>query len=47
MFIQIKPYILVKNFDFKNINQFIKVLKTCFDKINLVGMAKHKLYQPY
>ena len=47
MFAQIKPYILAENIDFENINQFVEVLKTRFGKVDLVGVAKHKLYQLY
>ena len=46
-FAQIKPYILAENINFKNINQFVEVLKTRFGKVNLVGMTKHELYQLY
>ena len=46
-FMQIEPYILAENIDFKNINQFVEVLKTCFGKVNPMGTAKHKLYQLY
>ena len=46
-FAQIKPYVLAENIDFENINQFMEVLKTCFSEVNLVGIAKHKLYQLY
>ena len=43
-FAQMEPYVSAKNIDFKNINQFVEVLKTCFGKLNPVGMAKHELY---
>ena len=46
-FAQIKPYVSAENIDFKNINQFVEVLKTCFGKVDPVGMAKHELYQLY
>ena len=46
-FAQIKPYFLAKNIDFENINQFVEILKICFGKVNLVGIAKHELYQLY
>ena len=47
MFGQIKPYVLAKNTDFKNINQFVKVLKTRFGEFDPVGTAKHELYRLY
>ena len=43
----IKSYVSAENIDFKNINQFVEILKTCFGKVNSVGMVKHKLYQLY
>lgn len=43
-FVQIKLYISAKNIEFKNVNQFVEVLKTCFSKVDLVNIAKHKLY---
>ena len=46
-FTQIELYILAENINFENINQFVKGLKTCFGEVDLVGMAKHKLYQLY
>ena len=46
-FVQIKPYILAKNIDFKNIKQFIEVLKTRFDKVDPVSTVKYKLYRLY
>ena len=46
-FAQIEPYVSAKNIDFKNINQFVEVLKTRFSEIGLVGTAKHKLYWLY
>ena len=46
-FVQIKPYVSAEYIDFKNINRFIEVLKTCFGEVDLVGMVKHKLYQLY
>ena len=39
-----EPYVLAKNIDFVNINQFVEVLKTCFSKVNLLDTAKHELY---
>ena len=47
MFAQIKPYVSTKNINFKKINQFVKILKTCFGEVDLVSMAKHELYQIY
>ena len=47
MFAQIEPYVLAKNINFENINQFVEVLKTRFSKVNPVGMAKYKLYRLY
>ena len=46
-FAQIEQYISAKKIDFENINEFVKVLKTCFGKVNPVDTAKHKLYQLY
>ena len=46
-FTQIKPFILAKNIDFENINQFIEVLKTCFSQVDPANTAKHKLYRLY
>ena len=46
-FAQMEPYVSAENIDFKNINQFIEVLKTCLSKIDSVDTAKHKLYQLY
>ena len=46
-FAQIEPYVLAENIDFENINQFVKVLKTRFGEVDLVGMAKHELYRLY
>ena len=46
-FAQIEPYISAENIDFKMINQFVKVLKTCFGKVNLVDTATHELYPLY
>ena len=46
-FAQIKSYISAENIDFKNINQFVQVLKTCFAKVDPVNTAKHKLYRLY
>ena len=40
-------YISAKNIDFKNINQCIEVLKTCFGEVDLMDTAKYKLYQVY
>ena len=42
-----EPYVLAKNIDFENINQFVEVLKTRFGKVDPVGTAKHKLYRLY
>lgn len=42
-----EPYVSAENIDFENINQFLKVLKTCFGKVDPVGTAKHELYQLY
>ena len=42
-----EPYVSAKNIDFETINQFVKVLKTCFGKVNPVGMTKHELYRLY
>ena len=47
MFAQIKPYVSAENINFKNINEFVEVLKTHFGKVDLVGMAKHELYRLY
>lgn len=44
---QIKLYISVNNIDFKNRNQLSKILKICFNKINLINIIKHILYQFY
>ena len=44
---QIKPYVSAENINFKNINQFVEVLKTCFGEVDPVGTAKHKLYRLY
>ena len=41
---QIQSYISAENIDFKNINQFVEVLKICFGEVDLVGMVKYKLY---
>ena len=46
-FALMEPYVSAKNIDFKNISRFVEILKTCFSKVNLVGMAKHELYQLY
>ena len=46
-FAQIKPYVSAKNIDFENINQFVEVLKTSFDRVDLVSIAKYKLYRLY
>ena len=46
-FVQIEPCILAKNIDFENINQFIKVLKTRFSKVDRVKTTKQKLYWLY
>lgn len=34
-FAQIELYILAINIEFENVNQFMEVLKTCFDKVNI------------
>ena len=47
MFAQIEPYVSAENIDFKNINQFVEVLKTRFGEVDPVGIAKHKLYRLY
>ena len=47
IFVQIEPYVLAKNIDFENINQFVEILKTCFGEVDLVDTAKHKLSQLY
>ena len=44
VFAQMEPYVSAKNIDFKNINQFVVVLKICFGEVDPVGMVKHKLY---
>ena len=44
---QIEAYVSAKNIDFDNINQFVEVFKTCFGKVNVVGIAKHELYRLY
>lgn len=36
---------MAKNIDFENINQFVKILKTCFGEVDLVGTIKHELYR--
>lgn len=46
-FAQINTYVLAKNINFKNINHFVEVLKTCFGKVDSVDTAKHKLYRFY
>lgn len=46
-FAQIEAHVSAKNINFDNVNQFVKVLKTCFGKVNLISMTKHKLYKLY
>ena len=46
-FAQKESYVSVENINFENINQFVEVLKTCFGKVDLVSMAKYKLYRLY
>ena len=46
-FMQIEPYVSIKNIDFKNINQFVEVLKTHFSEVNSLSTAKYELYQLY
>ena len=46
-FAQIELYVSAENINFENINQFVKVLKTRFGKVDPVGTAKHKLYRFY
>lgn len=46
-FAQLEFYIVAKNIYFKNINLFVKLLKTYFDEVNLVSTAKYKLYRLY
>ena len=46
-FPQIEPYVSAENIDFKNINQFVEVLKTRFGEVNPVCTIKHKLYRLY
>ena len=46
-FAQIESYISAENINFKNINQFVEILKTRFGKIDPVDTAKHELYRLY
>ncbi len=46
-FAQIETYVSAKDINFENISQFVEVLKTRFDEVDLVGTAKHKLYRLY
>ena len=47
VFAQIEPYVSAENINFENINQFVKVLKTRFGKVDPVSTAKHELYRLY